>query len=203
MQNKLQELTDKLYNEGLSKGKQEAEQMKANAKNEAAQIIAQAKEQANGILAKAQQDAAELKSKTENDIKMASNQAFTAVKQQIEAAIIAKSIGEPVKVATSEAEFLKTIVTAVVSAFNPKNEDSVALNVILPAEKQKELESFAKETLNKICQAGVDIQFSKGIQGGFKIAPKGEGYMLSFTDKDFENLIAEYLRPKTRELLFG
>ena len=26
MQNKLQELTDKLYNEGLSKGKQEAEE---------------------------------------------------------------------------------------------------------------------------------------------------------------------------------
>ena len=39
MQNKLQELTDKLYNEGLQKGKQEAEQLKANAKNEAAQKI--------------------------------------------------------------------------------------------------------------------------------------------------------------------
>ena len=49
MQNKLQELTDKLYNEGLSKGKQEAEQMKANAKNEAAQIIAQAKEEAENL----------------------------------------------------------------------------------------------------------------------------------------------------------
>ena len=29
MQNKLQELTDKLYNEGLSKGKKEAEDLKA------------------------------------------------------------------------------------------------------------------------------------------------------------------------------
>ena len=37
----------------------------------------------------------------------------------------------------------------------------------------------------------------------FRIGPKGEGYMISFTDKDFENIIAEYLRPKTRELLFG
>ena len=81
MQNKLQELTDKLYNEGLQKGKQEAEQLKANAKNEAAQIIAQAKEQAQEIISKAQADAAELKSKTENDVKMASQQAFSAVKQ--------------------------------------------------------------------------------------------------------------------------
>ena len=202
MQNKLQELTDKLYNEGLSKGKQEAEQMKANAKNEAAQIIAQAKEQAQEILAKAQSEAAELKSKTENDVKMASLQAFTAVKQQIESVITAKSLA-PAKAAVAETEFLKEIVKAIVTAFNPQNSDSVALEIILPAEKQAELEQFAKEQLAKICSSGVDVQFSKGIQGGFKIAPKGEGYMLSFTDKDFENIIAEYLRPKTKELLFG
>ena len=46
MQNKLQELTDKLYNEGLSKGKQEAELLRANAKKEAEKIIADAKNEA-------------------------------------------------------------------------------------------------------------------------------------------------------------
>lgn len=203
MQNKLQELTEKLYNEGLSKGKQEAEQMKANAKNEAAQIIAQAKEQAQEILAKAQAEAAELKSKSENDVKMAAQQTFTAVKKQIEDAIIAKSVATPVKTATSDVDFLKVIIKDIVAAFNPENSDSVALELILPAEKQKELDTYAKETLAKICSAGVDVQFSKGVQGGFRISPKGEGYMLSFTDKDFENIIAEYLRPKTKALLFG
>ena len=202
MQNKLQELTDKLYNEGLAKGKQEAEQLKANAKNEAAQIIAQAKEEAQQILAKAQSEAAELKAKSENDVKMASQQAFTAIKKQIEEVITAKSLA-PVKEAVSQTEFLKEIIKAIVAAFNPENTDSVALDLILPLDKKAELDSFAQETLNKICSAGVDIQFSKGVQGGFKIAPKGEGYMLSFTDKDFENIIAEYLRPKTKSLLFG
>ena len=202
MQNKLQELTDKLYNEGLAKGKQEAEQLKANAKNEAAQIIAQAKEEAQQILAKAQSEAAELKAKSENDVKMASQQAFTAIKKQIEEVITSKSLA-PVKDAVAETAFLKEIIKAIVAAFNPENTDSVALDLILPLEKKAELDSFAQETLNKICTAGVDVQFSKGVQGGFKIAPKGEGYMLSFTDKDFENIIAEYLRPKTKSLLFG
>ena len=104
--------------------------------------------------------------------------------------------------AISETEFLKEIVKAIVAAFNPSNTDSVALEVILPAAKKDELDKFAQESLAKICSAGVDVQFSKNIQGGFKIAPKGEGYMLSFTDKDFENIISEYLRPKTRTLLF-
>lgn len=202
MQNKLQELTDKLYNEGLSKGKQEAEQMKANAKNEAAQIIAKAKEEAEEILRKAQNDAAELKSKTENDIKMASAQVFTSVKQQIEGIIVAKSL-KSVKEAAQDTEFIKSILTSIVTAFNPASSEPAALDVVLPAEKRAELEQFAKDKLAAICKAGIDVQFSKNVAGGFKIGPKGEGYMISFTDKDFENIIAEYLRPKTKELLFG
>ena len=46
MQNKLQEMTDKLYNEGLSKGKQEGEEILARSRKEAEEIIAQAKKQA-------------------------------------------------------------------------------------------------------------------------------------------------------------
>lgn len=203
MQNKLQELTDKLYNEGLQKGKQEAEQMKANAKKDAAEIIAQAKEQAQEILAKAQADAAELKSKTLNDVKMASQQAFTAVRKEIENAIIAKAVAAPVKDAVKDTDFLKEIIKAIVAAFNPDNTDPVSLELILPSEKQQELDSFAKESLSKICSAGIDVKFSKSVQGGFRISPNEGGYMLSFTDKDFENIIAEYLRPKTKALLFG
>ena len=40
MQNKLQELTDKLYNEGLSKGRQEGEELLAKAKVQADEMIA-------------------------------------------------------------------------------------------------------------------------------------------------------------------
>lgn len=203
MQNKLQELTDKLYNEGLSKGKQEAEQMKANAKNEAADIVAKAKEEAEQILNRAKSEAAELKSKTENDIKMASVQAFAAVKQQIENVIVTKALAQPVKAAVSETDFIMTIITAIVSAFNPNEADAVALDVILPADKKAELEQFMAQNISGICKAGINVEYSKNIAGGFKIGPKGEGYMISFTDKDFENIIAQYLRPKTKELLFG
>ena len=48
MQNKLQELTDKLYQEGLSKGKEEGERILADAKAQAEKILAEAKAQAAG-----------------------------------------------------------------------------------------------------------------------------------------------------------
>ncbi len=43
MQDKLQELTDRLYNEGLSKGKQEGEELLQKAHAEAEAIVAKAK----------------------------------------------------------------------------------------------------------------------------------------------------------------
>ena len=64
MQNKLQELTDRLYNEGLSKGKQEGEELLAKAKVQAEEIVAKAQAEAVQIVAAAQKQAEELKTKT-------------------------------------------------------------------------------------------------------------------------------------------
>ena len=47
MQNKLQELTDKLYEEGLSKGKEEGARILEEARQEAGRILDEAREQAD------------------------------------------------------------------------------------------------------------------------------------------------------------
>ncbi len=53
MENKLQELTDKLYKEGLSKGKEEGDAILAEASKKAEEIIGEAKRKAEEILKKA------------------------------------------------------------------------------------------------------------------------------------------------------
>ena len=53
MENKLQELTTKLYDEGLEKGRAEADRLVGEAKNEAAKIVAEARAQAEEIVKKA------------------------------------------------------------------------------------------------------------------------------------------------------
>ena len=50
---KLQELTQKLYDEGLAKGKQEGEAVLQKAVEEAGSIVKKAQEEAEAILAKA------------------------------------------------------------------------------------------------------------------------------------------------------
>lgn len=202
MPNKLQELTDRLYNEGLSKGRKEAEEMKAAAEKEAARIIADARAEAEKITAEARKQAAELRSNTENDLRMASSQTVATIKQQIENIIVAKAVAEPVKAATSS-ELVKDILLTIAKAFNPAGAEPVALELIFPAEKQKEMSEFVKANAEKVMGEGLEVSFSKYFRNGFKIGPKGEGYTISFTDEDFAAMISDFLRPGTKKLLFG
>ena len=201
MQNKLQELTDKLYNEGLSKGKQEGEELLAKAKVQADEIITKAQAEAERIIAAAQKQAEEIRTKTASDVKMAANQSIAATKKDIETLIVGKMTGEAVKKALSSPDFIKELIKAVAEKFT--TDGPVDLNLVLPESLKNDLEPFATKELEKILGAGVEASFSKKIAGGFQIGPKDGGYFVSFTEETFNQLISEYLRPATKKLLFG
>lgn len=201
MQNKLQELTDKLYNEGLSKGKQEGAELLAKAKAQAEEMVAKAQAEAAQIVAAAQKQADEIKSKVASDIRMASNQSLSATRKDIEELVVSKMSAEAVKNALTSAEFVKELIQAVAGKFTTEGPMDLAL--ILPESLQKELEPFVNNELSKILNAGVEASFSKKVSGGFRIGPKDGGYFVSFTDETFNELIAEYLRPATKKILFG
>ena len=201
MQNKLQELTDKLYNEGLSKGKQEGEELLAKAKAQVDDMLARAQAEAAKIIEAAQKQAEEIKTKTASDIKMASTQSIAATKKDIETLIVGKMTGEAVKKTLSSSDFIKDLIKAVAEKFT--TDGPVDLNLVLPESLKSDLEPFATKELAKTLGAGVEASFSKKIAGGFQIGPKDGGYFVSFTEETFSQLISEYLRPATKKLLFG
>jgi V/A-type H+-transporting ATPase subunit E len=201
MQNKLQELTDKLYNEGLSKGKQEGEELLAKAKAQVDDMLAKAQAEAAQIIAAAQKQAEEIKTKTASDIKMASSQSIAATKKDIESLIVGKMTGDAVKKTLSSADFIKDLIKAVAEKFT--TDGPVDLNLVLPESLKNDLEPFATKELAKILGAGVEASFSKKVTGGFQIGPKDGGYFVSFSEETFNQLISEYLRPATKKLLFG
>ena len=201
MQNKLQELTDRLYNEGLSKGKQEGEELLAKAKVQADDIIAKAQAEAAQIVEAARKQAEEIRTKTASDVKMAASQSIAATKKDIETLIVGKMTEGAVKKNLSTPDFIKELIKAVAEKFS--TDGPVDLNLILPESLKNDLEPFATKELAKILGAGVEASFSKKVSGGFQIGPKNEGWFVSFTDETFSQLISEYLRPATKKLLFG
>ena len=197
---KLQELTQKLYEQGLSKGKEEGEALLSQAHKEADELIKKAQEEAAAIIENAKKEAAGYKAKVEGDVKMASTQALQATRAGIEGLIVAKAV-EPVKEQLSGAAFLKEIILTVAKNFNAQESTDLAL--VLPEKLQKELEPFVKGELAQTLGKGVEASFSKKMAGGFKIGPKDGSYFISLTDEAFQDLIGEYLRPATKKILFG
>jgi V/A-type H+-transporting ATPase subunit E len=203
MQNKLQELTDKLYSEGLSKGKKEAEELKAKAKKEADQIIAKANQEYKEILEKAKKDAQNFRLKTENEIKMVARQSLATVKQNIENIIVTNATAAPIKEEMESKQFLGEIIREAIKAFNPEKNDAITLEVLLPESKKVELDNFIKNNILDQFNKGVEIGFDKKIRSGFKIGAKGKGYHIIFSDEEFQSLVSQYLKPVTRQFLFN
>ena len=201
MQNKLQELTDKLYNEGLSKGREEGEALLAKAKSQAADIVAEAEKKAAEIMTKAEKEAEAYKVKVAGDLKMAASQSVQATRKDIEDLVVLKMTGAATEKALSDEAFVKEVIKAVAEKFNA--ETAMDLNLVLPESLKSSLEPFVKNELSTILKGQVNASFSKKIAGGFTIGPKDGSYFISLTDETFKELISEYLRPATRKLLFG
>ncbi len=201
MQNKLQELTDKLYNEGLSKGREEGEALLAKAKSQAADIVAEAEKNAAEIMSRAEKEAEAYKVKVAGDLKMAASQSVQATRKDIEDLVVFKMTGSATEKALSDEAFVKEVIKAVAEKFNA--ETAMDLNLVLPETLKSSLEPFIKNELSTILKGQVNASFSKKIAGGFTIGPKDGSYFISLTDETFKELISEYLRPATRKLLFG
>ena len=203
MQNKLQELTDKLYNEGLSKGKQEAEKLLANARIESEEILEEARLKADKILAQARKEAEDIRKSTERDVAMASEQTISGIKQQVEQAVVARAVGGNVRAALSDPAFVRQLITTVVQAFNPAGAEAVDLELILPEGLKKELGEGFEKDIAGVLNGKITIKGVKGTAEGFSIAPEGEGYRIGFTGNDFTGMFSSFLRENTRRILFG
>lgn len=201
MENKLQQLTEKLYNEGLSKGRAEAEALLAKAQADAEKIVAEAKDKAQTIVAEAEKAAQQLKTNTENEVRLAAGQMKSALRQQVETMVQMEVVTPAVSQAWRDNSFIQQLAVAAVQALDPKQ----GLRVVLPENRGNELVEAVKQALAERFGAdnGVEVVTDARVRVPFRVMVKEGGYYVSFADADFDALFRSYLRPKVAQLLFG
>ena len=197
---KLQELTDKLYQQGLEKGRTEAETLVAEAKKEAQKIVAEAEARAAEIISKAQSKAEDVEKNAMTEISLAGKQAVAKIKSEIETLVVAKSTGAAVKSANLDPSFIKDMLLAVAKGWN--NGAKAELSALLPEAKKAELGEAIEASAKALLAEGVEVGFSADVKSGFKVGEKGGGYYISFSDESVEALLGGYLREKVAQLLF-
>ena len=196
MDNKLQELTDKIYNEGVEKGKTEAADIVAEAQTKATEIISKAKAEAEKILTVAQQNATELDKNTRSELKLFAEQSVNALKTEITNLICDKLASDSVKAATADKAFMQKMIADLCAQW-VKNEA-----VSIETKDAKALTDYFKANAKELLGKGVTISETKGIKTDFAIAPAQGGYKITFGNAEFIAYFKEFLRPKLVEMLF-
>jgi V/A-type H+-transporting ATPase subunit E len=201
MQSKLQELTDKLLQEGVEKGNAEAQQIVEKAHAEAENIVEKAKKEAQTIIEEAKKKGAETKLNTETEIKLSGRQAINALKQQVVDMVNAEITREAIS-KSFDKDFIKKLIEITLTNWL-KSGQSMDLNILVPTDDEQSLSDYFKKETKQLLDKGVTIKSDSSVKNGFQLSPKDGSYKVSFTDEDFINFFKQYLRPRLVEILFS
>lgn len=196
MDAKIQELTEKIYQEGVEKGNEEAGRIIAGAKEKEESIISEAEKKARQIIADAEKQAGEMKKNTEAELKLFASQSVEALKSEVTNLITDKVVTDNVKAATADPSFMQKTILEIAREWI-KNE-AVTIQTADAKVLTEYFEANAKDLLDK----GVKIEQVNGKKTSFSLAPADGSYKISFGEDEFINYFKEFLRPQLIEKLF-
>lgn len=200
MENKLDILTKKLYDEGVDKARQEAENIINQAKQEAEKIVADAKAKADQMNADAEADVANLKKKAESEMTLSARQAITALKQAITNLVAGNVAGEVAKVGFEEKAFIQELVMTIVKKWDVAG-GNLDMEILLSADEKDKFESFVTAKYKDLLDKGLAVNVGN-LEEGFVIQPKDGGFQIAFSEKLFEAFFNQYIKGFTKKLLF-
>lgn len=196
MENKIQELTDKIYREGVEKGNAEAHKLVVKAQEDANKIIDDARKEAEQILADAHKAAEELSENTKSELKLFAGQTVNALKSEITSVVCGQIVDADVKAFSANKDYLNAFIVALAGKWSAN--EPIVISTADAEGLKKYFAAKAKELLDK----GVTIQQVNGIKTLFTVSPADGSYKVNFGEEEFMNYFKEFLRPQLVDMLF-
>lgn len=196
MDTKIQELTDKIYKEGVEKGNEEAGRIIADANDQKQTIVSEAEAEAKRIIAAAQKQAAELKKNTEAELKLFATQAVEALKSEVVNLITGKITSSNVKAIVSDTAFMQKIILEMTKEWAKKEA------ITIQTADANALTTYFEANAKSLLDGGVKIEKVSGKKADFTIVPSDGSYKVSFGEDEFVAFFKEFLRPGLVEKLF-
>ncbi|NLA62771.1 MAG: hypothetical protein GX857_06035 [Bacteroidales bacterium] len=193
---KIQELTSKLYEEGVKKGNAEAEKIIAEANKKEKQILDDANSKAQQIIDAAKKKSTEVNNNAESELKLYASQALEGLKTEVTNIITEQLATSGVKAAVNDKEFMQKLITSLMQNWAEKQ------TMVVGVENKDELENYIKANAKSLLDNKLKIESVNGIKTGFVIAPEDGTYKVNFGEKEFVEYFKEFLRPQIQQLLF-
>lgn len=199
MQNNLEKLTKKIYQEGIEKAQNEAEEIIKEAQKKALEIEKQAKEKAEKTILEAKKQAEEINNSTNAELQLSVNQSIEALKQKIITLISSEIISTKIDVAFNNDKFIQELILKIIEKWQPQNDEIPNIEMLISEEKSK---SFLTSEIKNQIEKTIEIKFDETINKGFKLYNRNENYEISFTKEAFAEFLKKYMRTKISENLF-
>jgi V/A-type H+-transporting ATPase subunit E len=203
MNESIQQLTDKIYQEGIEKAQKQAKEIIDEATKKGLSVVNQAEAKAKQIIESAERRALELKIKTETEMRLSARNAMVKLKQQITDLVIYRLTHDPVLTATQDTAFMHTLIGKLMDYWLAHLGQEGRLQILLPETEYKQYRNYLEERVADLLKAGITVDFVGSIRCGFQVNAVDQGYKINFTDEDFEHYFSAFARPRIYKLLFG
>ena len=196
MDSQIQALTEKVYQEGVLKGEQEAAKILADANAQAEQVERDARTRAEQIIAEAQRSASELKSNTERELKLNASKLIEATKASIVDVLAGRIAGDSVQALTANPELLQRVVLEIAKGFDLKH------GVEITSSQAEELKAYFAQNAKALLEEGLTIKQVAGKSTQYTIRPQNGSFKVEIGEQEFVELFKSILRPQLAQELF-
>ena len=213
----VQELINRLRDEGVKAGREKSDQVLREAQEEASRIVAQAKADAKEILNKARREIETEKTAAIESLRVAIRDTELKMEAELKADFSAH-VKRLVSVELSDREFLRQVILGIAGmAAGDKTCDDKPVEILLPKdlfetdEKRTKLTERGQDRIRRLVlgisgdmlREGVDLKPSEDIGGGIRIRLVGEELEIDLSDKAISELLLQNLLPRYRAIVTG
>ena len=196
MDAKIQELTDKIFNEGVEKGQAEANRLIAEAEAKARKIEEDATRKADEILRIAEQRSSELTKNTESELKLHASQLIDSLKSSVADQIQGEVAKSSTQALLTDKAFLHSFILKLAERFD------LTHGLEITTADAEELRSYFTANAKHLLEQGVTIRAVAGRPTDFTLAPKDGSFKIQFGETEFVELFKSFLRPEMAKILF-
>ncbi|MDF1577700.1 MAG: hypothetical protein RQ753_00040 [Desulfurivibrionaceae bacterium] len=213
----VQDLIDRLREEGLAEGRREGEKIVAKAHHKAKQIVDQAYAEADGIRDKAREEAEHLRKSAQEAVQLAARDTVLSLKSTLSRQF-SQRISELLEETFHEEDFLKQVVLEIAGhTLSEEKKRDAKMEIILPEDvvgleelrrhpekvKQGSLGQFMLSTAADQFRNGVTLRTSEQQKAGLTIRLIGEDVSIDLSDESITELLLDHLLPRFRALIEG
>lgn len=203
MQESIQQLTEKIYREGVQQAEVRSREMLEEAARKARDLVDEAEARAALIVEHAEKKATELSQKNESEMRLSARQAMGALKQRITDLVIFQLTHEPVHQAVQDVPFIQSIISKLIDNWLANFGQEERLRILLPQDDYQQYRAYLENKASELLRTGISIEFTGLMQHGFQVEAVDQGFKINFTSQDFENYFSNFARPRIYKLLFG